>query len=360
MKPIRPKVAVVEPASSPRQLGYRMPAEWDPHRATWLAWPRNSDTWPAPLDVVREIWMQMILAISPAEEVCLLVNDCTTQAEVSRRLRAAGASMERVIFYTIPTVDVWIRDYGPTFVTRKKGEEERLGFIDWIFNAWGEKYQDYTQDDSVNKELARRIGLPVFQPGMVLEGGSFDVNGLGTCLTTEQCLLNPNRNPHLGRSEIEQVLRDYLNVRHIIWLGLGIAGDDTDGHIDDIARFVSPTTVVCCVEDDPRDENYGPLRENYERLLDATDQDGTKLTVVPLPSPGAVTCDGRRLPASYANFYITNGAILVPTYEHPNDRRALGILTELFPDRKVLGISCTELVPGMGAIHCVTQQEPLP
>lgn len=360
MKPTLPKGAVIGEGSIPRHLGYRMPAEWEPHRATWLAWPQNLETWPAPLDTVRAIWMEMIVAISPEEEVCLLINDLPAQSEINFRLRVAGALMERVVFHTIPTVDVWIRDYGPTFITREKGEDERLAFIDWIFNAWGEKYSDYTQEDSVNKELAQRLGLPVFQPRIVLEGGSIDVNGLGTCLTTEQCLLNPNRNPDLGQSEIEQLLRDYLNVRHIIWLGRGIAGDDTDGHIDDIARFVSPTTVVCCLEDDPRDENYAPLRENFERLVGATDQDRKKLTVVPLPSPGTVACEGKRLPASYANFYITNGAILVPIYDHPNDRNALGILAELFPDRKVLGISCTALVPGMGAIHCVTQQEPLP
>jgi len=358
LKPILAKSAAVGGAPFPRQLGYRMPAEWEPHRATWLAWPRNPETWPAPLEAVQEIWVKFIVALSAGEEVCLLVNDERAHHGAMSWLTAAGAVMERTVFYTIPTVDVWIRDYGPTFLTRE--ERGPLALIDWIFNAWGGKYLDYVQEEGVNPALAARLGVPVFSPGIVLEGGSIDVNGLGTCLTTEQCLLNPNRNPRLSRSQIEQILGDYLNVCRIIWLDQGIAGDDTDGHIDDIARFVNPTTVVCCLEEDSADENYAPLKENYERLQAAADQDGRKLNVVTLPMPGQVVAEGKRLPASYVNFYIANGIVLVPTYDHPNDRRALGILGELFPDRKVLGVPCRVLVPGMGAIHCVTQQEPLP
>lgn len=335
-----------------------MPAEWEPHRATWLAWPENSETWPGPIAAVQEIWLRMIVALSAQEEVCLLVNDEWAEAEVAARVRSVGAIMERVSFHRIPTIDVWIRDYGPTFLTREK--EEPLAFVDWIFNAWGGKYPDYARDDGVNRTLAKLIGVPVFEPGMVLEGGSIEVNGLGTCLTTEQCLLNPNRNPHLSESQIERMLRNFLNVRQVIWLGRGIAGDDTDGHIDDIARFVDPTTIVCCLEDDAADENYAALRENFERLEAARDQDGKRITVVPLPMPGRVVAEGRRMPASYANFYLANGVVLVPTYDRPNDHKALGILGELLPGRRIVGVPCTPLVPGFGAIHCVTQQEPLP
>jgi agmatine deiminase len=336
-----------------------MPAEWEPHRATWLAWPHNLETWPDQLESVKDVWVQMVRAISLEEEVCLLVNDERAQDEAMKRFMNGGAVMEHVSFYQIPTVDVWMRDYGPTFIT-KKGEKNTLAFNDWIFNAWGQKYKSYIEDDNVAKQIARLFGGPVFQHEMVLEGGSIDVNGLRTCLTTEQCLLNPNRNPHLNRCDIEQALRESLDVDHIIWLGQGIAGDDTDGHIDDIARFVNPTTVVCVQEEDSKDENYIPLRENYERLQGAKDQDGRRLTVVPLPMPTPVFNEGMRLPASYANFYVAAGVVLVPIYNDPNDRVALRIIGELFPDRKVIGVPCTPLVMGLGAIHCVTQQEPAP
>jgi len=342
---------------TPRQLGYRMPAEWEPHKATWLSWPHNLETWSDQLDLVKEVWVEMARAVSCEEEVRLLVNDEQAQAEAKRRLMRAGAVMEHVFVCEIPTVDVWIRDYGPTFITRK-GAEHSLACNDWVFDAWGGKYESYMQDDKVAKEIGKLLGVPVFELEMILEGGSIDVNGCGTCLTTEQCLLNPNRNPHLDRSEIERIVGDHLSVDHFIWLGRGIAGDDTDGHVDDIARFVNPTTVVCALEEDPRDENYAPLRENYERLQGATDQDGKRLTVVPVPLPGRLVHEGTRLPASYVNFYIANGIVLVPTYNHPHDRQALGILQEFFPGRRILGIPCVSLVIGLGAIHCVTQQEP--
>ncbi len=335
-----------------------MPAEWEPHRATWLAWPHNRETWPDQLEIVRDLWTQMIRPLSAEEEVCLLVNDEEVHAEARERLRRAGAVMERVSTYRIPTVDVWIRDCGPTFIVRK-GETEPLALNDWIFNAWGQKYESYLRDDSVAKEVAALRRVPAFERGIVLEGGSIDVNGCGTCLVTEQCLLNPNRNPHLSRQQIEEALWDHLGAGRVIWLGQGIAADDTDGHVDDIARFVNPTTVVCALEKEPRDENYVLLQENYERLQGTTDQDGRKITLVPLPMPGPVVYEGTRLPASYANFYVANGVVLVPAYDHPNDTVALGILAELFPGRKVLGLPCAPLVIGLGAIHCVTQQEPL-
>jgi agmatine deiminase len=344
-------------AATPSALGYSMPAEWGPHRATWLSWPHNQETWPTLLERVREIWIQMIRALAPYERVQLLVDDESSEREVMARLQSAGASLENVTVLRIPTVDVWMRDYGPTFITRHSVDRP-LACNDWIFNGWGGKYPAYEQDDQVARAIAPLLGIPVFDHDIVLEGGSIEVNGAGTCMTTEQCLLNRNRNPQLTRSEIEQRLKAALGVRHLIWLGEGIAGDDTDGHIDDIARFVDPTTVVCAVEANARDANYRALEENFERLQRARDQDGQKLEVVRLPCPAAIAHDDARLPASYANFYIANELVLVPIFDDPNDAAALGILQELFVNRKVLGLRCNEVVGGLGAIHCVTQQEP--
>lgn len=341
---------------SPKQLGYRMPAEWAPHEATWLSWPHNRDTWPEEIEAVREIWAQMVRALSGGEKVRLLVRDAAEKKEAATRIGRIGARMENVDLIEIPTVDVWMRDYGPTFVTREGAAP--LAFNDWIFNGWGNKYESYVDDDSVAKAIARLLNFPVFAHDVVLEGGSIEVNGAGICLTTEQCLLNPNRNPHLSRGDIEGLLKESLGVEHIMWLGDGIVGDDTDGHIDDIARFVDAKTIVCAVEDDPRDENYRPLQENYERLQGAKDRNGAGIDIVKLPMPGPVAWGGARLPASYANFYIANEAVLVPTYDHPNDRRALGLLGDLFPGRIIVAIPCAPLVIGLGAIHCVTQQQP--
>jgi agmatine deiminase len=341
----------------PRDLGYWMPAEWTPHRATWLSWPHNQETWPAQLERVRDAWVQMILAVSPHEKVCLLVNDDPMQQDVTRRLKTAGVVMENVRLVKIPTIDVWMRDYGPTFVVSNRTDDP-LALNDWIFNGWGGKYKAYEQDDEVAKGIAELLGAPAFAHKLVLEGGAIEVNGAGICLTTEQCLLNKNRNPHLSRAEIEQFLRESLGVDQIIWLGDGVAGDDTDGHIDDIARFVNAKTIICAVEDDPRDANYTPLQENLERLRGARDAFGSRFDVITLPSPRPVICQGSRLPASYANFYIANEVVLVPIFHDPGDQRALGILGELFSTRKALGIRCTEVVAGLGAIHCVTQQEP--
>jgi agmatine deiminase len=343
--------------STPRRAGYAMPAEWAPHRATWLSWPHNRETWPSQLARVQDIWLRMVVELAPYEQVCLLVNDSGTEKDVAARLQAARAVMKNISILRVPTVDVWMRDYGPTFVTRT-AEKEPLACNDWIFNGWGGKYKAYEQDDGVATEIAARLGVPVFAHPLVLEGGSIEVNGAGICLTTTQCLLNMNRNPNLSQKEIEGFLQDALGVNQIIWLGDGIVGDDTDGHVDDIARFVKPTTVVCVREANPRDENYAPLQENYERLMAARNASGAKLEVVSLPSPAPLGYEGTRLPASYANFYIANELVLTPIFGDPADVRALGILQELFPGRKVVGLPCADVVAGLGAIHCVTQQEP--
>jgi agmatine deiminase len=342
---------------TPRSLGYSMPAEGAPHRATWLSWPHNRETWPTSLEKVREIWVQMVCALAPYEQVDLLVNDDAAERDVRARLKKAAAVMDNVKLLKIPTVDVWMRDYGLTFLTRNSNDQP-LAANDWIFNGWGGKYEAYEEDDQVARRIAPLLKIPVFEHDIVLEGGSIEVNGVGTCLTTEQCLLNKNRNPHLNRRQIEERLGDSLGVNHFIWLGEGIAGDDTDGHIDDIARFVDPTTIACVVESNSNDDNYSPLQENYERLQSATDQDGERLSVVALPCPATVYDDGARLPASYANFYVANDVVLVPVFDDPNDSHAMGILQDLFPRRHVIGLRCNEVVAGLGALHCVTQQEP--
>jgi agmatine deiminase len=334
-----------------------MPAEWMPHRATWLAWPHNRETWPTQLETVRELWVRMMQALAEGEQVVLLVNDEQTREDVIARLKEVGAAMDNISILKMATVDVWMRDYGPTFLTRGANENP-LAVNDWIFNGWGRKYRAYEDDDRVARDMATLLQVPVFNHSVVLEGGSIEVNGAGTCLTTEQCLLNRNRNPDMSRGEIEQFLKDALGVSHLIWLGEGIIGDDTDGHIDDIARFINPMTVVCVLETNSKDENYAPLQENYERLQGARDQNGHRLSVVTLPCPGPVDYEGLRLPASYANFYIANEGVLAPVFDDPNDYKALGILQELFPERRVVGLPCKALVAGLGAIHCVTQQEP--
>ena len=343
--------------ATPRSLGYSMPAEWMPHRATWLSWPHNRETWPTQLETVREVWVRMMQVLAPNEQVILLVNDTTAERDVISRLKNVGAFMANISILRIPTVDAWMRDYGPTFVVRADGENP-LALNDWIFNGWGRKYRAYEDDDRIAKDIASLLQVPVFNHPVVLEGGSIEVNGAGTCLTTEQCLLNPNRNPHMSRGEIERFLKEALGVSHLVWLGEGIMGDDTDGHIDDIARFINPTTVVCVLEADSRDENYARLQENYERLQGAHDQDGNGLSIVTLPCPAPVAYEGARLPASYANFYIGNEVVLAPMFDDPNDYKAVGILQELFPERRVVGVPCRAVVAGLGAIHCVTQQEP--
>jgi agmatine deiminase len=352
--PHPPSIPNVTPAS----LGYRMPAEWELHEATWLAWPHNLDTWPGKFDLVPDIYVEIVRALYTSEPVSICVNDAEDAVETRLFLKRAGLDLSTVQFCEIPTNDTWARDHGPIFLTRSHEERRELAVVDWIFNSWGEKYGPWHLDDVVPQKVAKMLALPLFEPGIVLEGGSIDVNGRGTLLTTEACLLNPNRNPTLTREEIEAYLRAYLGVTKILWLGDGIVGDDTDGHIDDLARFVNPTTVVCALEDDPTDVNYALLRDNFERLQKMTDQDGRPLRVVPLCMPSPVIYDGNRLPASYANFYIANGVVLMPTYECANDKRAITTLQEIFPTRHVVGIPCTDLVWGLGAIHCITQQQP--
>jgi len=337
---------------------FRMPAEWEPHRGTWLSWPHKKATWPGKFDAVPEIFARMVRLLAAREEVHINVAGPAMEADVRRLLAEAGADPDHVFFHHNPTNDAWCRDHGPIFVQRRSAGTAEEAILDWGYNAWGGKYPPYDLDDVIPTRIGREYGIPVYYPGMVLEGGSIDVNGRGTLLTTEACLLNPNRNPKLDRGAIEASLRRHLGVTTILWLGDGIAGDDTDGHVDDLTRFVDPTTVVTVVEMDRADENYEPLQENLERLRTMRDQDGRLLRVVTLPMPRPIHHDGQRLPASYANFYIANGLVLLPTYDPERDAEAETILRGLFPGRDVVGIDCTDLVWGLGAFHCVTQQWP--
>ena len=333
-----------------------MPAEWEPHAATWLSWPRREGiSFPDSFDRVMPALRAMIEALVESEQVCINVCNGAHEAEAREVLR--GLPMERMSFHSIPTNEPWCRDHGPIFLTRDL--DPRLAIVDWDYNAWGNKYPPFDLDEVVPTRLAQILNVPLFYPRMILEGGAIDVNGAGALLTTESCLLNPNRNPNLRREEIEQRLRDFLGVREILWLGDGIAGDDTDGHIDDLARFVSERTVVTVVEDDSHDENYAPLQENVARLRDmkigARD---IEIDIVPLPMPKKIVREGLRLPASYANFYIANTCVLVPTFADPADEVALSILRECFPNRRVIAIDCRELIWGLGTFHCLTQQQP--
>jgi len=336
---------------TPRSLGFRMPAEWEPHEATWIAWPHNREDWPGRFAPIPWVYGEIVRKLSRVERVRILVENAQVERQARRVLSLMDARMEAVEFIECPTNRVWTRDYGPLFLKNRRGEGALAG---WRFNAWA-KYDDWQLDAAVPAFVGARLKLPLFTPPMVLEGGSIDVNGQGLLLTTEECLLSPvqARNPGMSRAQIERQLRDYLGATRVIWLSQGIAGDDTHGHIDDLARFVDPETVVAASEPNSADPNYQPLQENATRLRVAG------LRVVNLPMPAPLVFDGRRLPASYANFYIANGLVLAPTFNDPNDRAALATLARVFPDRQVVGIDCTALIWGLGALHCMTQQQPV-
>ncbi|HLH31503.1 MAG TPA: agmatine deiminase family protein [Terriglobia bacterium] len=336
---------------TPRSQGYRMPAEWEPQEAIWLTWPHNELTWQdGMLADVERTYVEVIRPIHTAQKVRLLVRDSESEARIRLMLDREDIALSQIVFVRVPAEDSWIRDYGPTFVVNP--DRHQLAMVKWTFNAWGGKYDDLMADDRIPHELNKDMGLPMFESGIVLEGGSIEVDGAGTVLTTEQCLLNKNRNPQLSREQIEQYLREYLNVSRVLWLAEGIVGDDTDGHIDDIARFISKDTVLCAFEDDTTDDNHEILKDNYERLV------SFGLNVVKLPMPGYVGDRHARLPASYANFYIGNKAVVVPVFGHPNDKPALDIIQKCFPSHRVVGVHATAMVHGLGTIHCCSQQEP--
>lgn len=357
--------------SNPTNL--RFPAEWEPHAATWLAWPHNAEDWPGKFEPIPWVYAEIIRNLARHEPVELIVNDAAAEKRVRKILDRANALSENVRFHRWRTDRVWTRDSGCTFVSRGQiGEEFRpanddsspLSAITWRFNAWA-KYSNYRDDAKIGALMAKVTQADAIEPmfgkkRVVLEGGSIDSNGQGTLLTTEECLLSKvqQRNPSMRRKDYEKIFAENLGIQRVIWLGSGIAGDDTHGHVDDITRFVAPDTVVTAVESDPGDANYEPLRENIRRLREATDQDGNPLSIIELPMPSPVVFEKRRLPASYANFYIANGIVLVPVFNDPNDRVALDILGDIFPDREIVGIYSGDLIWGFGAMHCMTQQQP--
>ena len=358
-----PPARPVDPGS-PAARGFSMPAEWEPHEATWLAWPGDARDWPGRFGPIPWVVADLVRKLAAGEKVRLLVGDPAAAARARRHLERHGADLSRVELLRIPTDRVWTRDTGP-IVLRRGGERPARAVAGFRFNAWA-RYPDWRRDARVAERAARAIGLPLLRirhggRPVVLEGGAVDVNGRGSVLATEECLLDPHvqvRNPGFGRADYEEVFREALGARNAIWLGRGIAGDDTHGHVDDLARFVGPRTIVLAAEDDPGDPNHAALAENRERLASARLEDGSRPEVIPIPMPRPVRFGGRRLPASYANFYVANAAVLVPTFNDPADREALGILAGIFRDRPVVGVHALDLAWGLGTIHCMTQQEP--
>ncbi len=333
-----------------------MPAEWERHEATWLSWPHNRETWPGCLDRAETAMVEFVLALARHERVRINVLGREHQRHVSRLL-GGRVPPENVTWHGFPTDDAWIRDHGAVFVVRDAGPDPLLA-VDFEYDAWGGKYPPYDLDRGMARRMADALGVPCRSPGVVLEGGSIDGNGAGAVLTTEQCLLNDNRNPGLGRAGLEAVLADWLGATHVIWLGNGISGDDTDGHVDNLTRFVDRATVVTAIEPNAADPNHAPLARNRDRLASVRLREGTTLNIVELPMPAPVFVAGRRLPASYANFYIGNEIVAVPVFACAEDGQACGILANLFPGRRIVPIDCTALAVGLGALHCLTQQVP--
>jgi agmatine deiminase len=338
-----------------------MPAEWAEHAATWIAWPHNANDWPGKFQAIPWVYADIVRHLSRVEDVHILVNDAPAEKRARGILKRSGANLDRVRFHQWPTNRVWTRDSGPIFIKNAQG----LAITNWKFNAWA-KYDDWQLDNQVPDHVAEELRLPQWTPmigdhRVVLEGGSIDVNGAGTLITTEECLLGDvqQRNPGISREQLEQAFHDYLGIDQVLWLNRGIAGDDTHGHVDDITRFVNENTIVTVTEPNRDDENHLPLAENLDRLRSARNPDGQPFRIVELPMPAPVIFDGQRLPASYGNFYIANKLVLVPTFNDPNDRKALNILAELFPNREIAGIHCGDFIWGLGALHCMTQQQPL-
>jgi agmatine deiminase len=345
--------------TTPAARGFSMPAEWAPHRGTWLSWPHRESSWPGNFAPVPGVVAEMVRHLALGEEVHINVADESLETSARAALAAARVPMANVFFHRNPTNDAWCRDHGPIFVQRDAGNGTREELIlDWGYNAWGGKYPPFDLDDQIPQRIATEFGIPCVSPPMILEGGSIDVNGRGTLITSEQCLLHPNRKPALSRDQIERYLRDNLGVTNILWLGEGIVGDDTDGHIDDISRFVDGGTIVTMVEPDPADDNHDLLKDNLDRLRSMRDQDDEPFRVLTIDMPAPVFYNDERLPASYANFYIGNEVVLLPGYDAVRDEAARATLQECFPTRRVVVIDCRELIWGLGAFHCLTQQWP--
>jgi agmatine deiminase len=338
---------------TPKDLGFIFPAEWEKHESTWLSYPHNENSWPDKIETIFPSYNQFISEVAKGEKVNINIQDEKTQDLVTSQLQAIGTKMENIHFHHFRTNDAWCRDHGPAFVLKSN----QKAIVNWDYNAWGGKYP-CELDNQIPLQIAKHLDLEVFHPHIIMEGGSIDVNGEGTLITTTACLLNENRNPHLSQAQIEEKLCNYYNVENVIWLGDGIEGDDTDGHVDDITRFVNPDTVVTVIEKNKNDENYLPLQENLKLLQKSRLENGKQLNIVELPMPNPVIWEDQRLPASYANFYISNYGVIVPLYSCPQDEEAIDILSKLFTDRKVIGIDSTDIIWGLGSFHCLSQQEP--
>lgn len=342
---------------TPHELGYYFPAEFAKHDATWLSWPHKEASWPGKIKTIYPVYAQFIKLLAEGEQVNINVADDAMKHDALRYLTDAEANLNKVNFFIHPTNDAWCRDHGPAFLINPNAEQKKI-IVDWGYNAWGGKYPPFDLDDNIPTLIAKHYNIPVLYPGIVMEGGSVEFNGKGTVLTTTSCLLNTNRNPHLNQKQIEEYLHNYYGVENILWLGDGIVGDDTDGHIDDLTRFVNENTVVTVIEENKADENYTVLQENLKTLKGLKLENGKSLDIVELPMPSAVVYEDMRLPASYANFYIGNKFVIVPTFRDKNDDRALQILQSCFPDRKVIGLDSWDIIWGLGSFHCLSQQEP--
>lgn len=341
----------------PGDLGYFFPAEFAKHDATWLSWPHKEASWPGKINTIFPVYAEFVKLLSEGERVNINVADEEMRIKALGFLEKAGANLSRVQFFFHPTNDAWCRDHGPAFLINPDAEIKKI-IVDWGYNAWGGKYPPFDLDDVIPAMIGKHYDIPVVHPGIVMEGGSVDFNGKGTVLTTTSCLLNPNRNPHLSQEQIERYLYDYYGVTNILWLGDGIIGDDTDGHIDDLTRFVNADTVVTVVEANKNDENYHLLQDNLKALSTMRLENGKQMNIIELPMPAPVVHEDMRLPASYANFYISNRYVIVPTFRDKNDDLALRLLQEAFPDRKVVGLDSTDIIWGLGSFHCLSQQEP--
>ncbi|MBK98285.1 MAG: agmatine deiminase [Balneola sp.] len=341
-----------------REFGYRFPGEFEAHEATWLSWPHNPNTWPGLLNRIVPIFAEFAAGLTHEEYVHINVNTIKMAKDVRKIIKEKGGNLGRLMLHQFPTNDAWCRDHGPCFLTREE-EVDSLLLLDWEYNAWGRKYSPFHLDNAIPDQIANFLAIPSNRPGIVMEGGAIETNGQGILMTTKGCLLNPNRNPHLNKQQIEGYLERFYGAKQIWWLGDGLVGDDTDGHIDDMTRFVSARTIISALESNSKDENYKALQENWERLNGFYFVDGSKPELVALPMPSPVIYQGQRLPASYANFYISNDSVWVPIFDDLNDQPALGILQDCFADKVVRGIHARELVCGLGALHCLSQQQPV-
>lgn len=342
--------------TTPKALGFNFPAEWHKHTATWLSWPHKQESWPGKIELIYPKYCEFIKTVTQGELVRINVSGEEMEAFAKEQLQLVGADLSKVEFYHFPTNDAWCRDHGPAFLINSETKQKVI--VDWGYNAWGGKYPPFDLDDVIPTKIGKQFGLDVYHPGIVMEGGSVEFNGKGTLLTSRACLLNENRNPQLNQQQIEEYLQNYYGVDQILWVNEGIIGDDTDGHIDDTVRFVNEDTVVTAVEENKQDDNYHILQDNLETLKTMRLLNGKQLNIVELPMPEPVIYQDQRLPASYANFYIANAAVVVPTFRSKNDDKALDILQSCFTDRKVIGIDSTDIIWGLGSFHCLSQQEP--